>query len=649
MEGKKSNKLAVVIGVITLVILGYVLFITLYNQIIAQNEGFFYIFLFGGILVLVFVLLSLITKLIAISPTDDSGIVWNILESLALIVLSCLFFWIRFRYSTSLAADETLFYREAAFLADGTLTESLDVVNKLLRNPMDYAYGKLLGFIFMISGEDPEIVLYYNAVVIILTAFFAYRCARLIGGRLIGILAYIASLFIPSQSYGVYSYNSEYLFALFIFICLDIYLFLYLRDNLHMALRIVLDIVLGISLAFLLYIEPVALIFVLAMLFHSICFRRKESNNNILNYLLPVFVAAVMVFLLLLVKANTLGTDYGDTFMGISSRFNPSTNYETGMTYELKEIYDEFQKDVNDQTKNIVDNYYFLERNDGKTISAIEASWLSLGTNLFYMFVLVLSVGCVFFMLRVRDDKVIPILLCFLAGFFIVFLKATKDTNSFYFFEILIVIACCGLRYMYENHHPELSDKKAAQEENGEEAEPELTEEELELKLEEERIRAKALIFIGENDILYNQLKEEEHERVLALREKAKKEKEEEEKAQKGKKKGKKNKKIKNDSYSEENAGDEWENEGDDQIVKPKKGEPLENPLPVPKKHKSKPMEFDSDIKKGKDSKKKNKSKDSDKDYDPDEEFDDYESHDLEASLDDEEADEDYDDFDYWE
>ena len=60
---QKSGKATIIIGVITLIVIAFILFSTLYDQIIAQNEGFFYMLIFGGILVLVFVLINLITKL----------------------------------------------------------------------------------------------------------------------------------------------------------------------------------------------------------------------------------------------------------------------------------------------------------------------------------------------------------------------------------------------------------------------------------------------------------------------------------------------------------------------------------------------------------------------------------------------------------
>ncbi|MCR5735955.1 MAG: hypothetical protein K6G22_15250 [Lachnospiraceae bacterium] len=645
MEEKKSNKLSIVIGVIALMLLGYVLFVTLYSQIIAQNEGFFYIFLFGGILVLVFVLLTLIIKLIAISPTEGSGFVWNIAEALALIVISIVFFVMRFQYSTSMPVDETLFYKAASFMYEGTLSGSLDIVNKLLRTPIDMTYARVLSIVFMVFGERPDIVIYMNAVVIMLCSFFAYRCARQIGGRLIGLITFFATLFIPSQSFGVYSYYSEYIFALFIFICMDIYLKLLDSEEMNKILKIIHDVLLGINTAVLLTIEPVAIIFVFNMILHTVFFKK---NYDRFKHLMITTIAAVIVFsLLVLLKVESLGVEVGDVFSGFNNRFDPTTNYATGMSYDGRDIYEEFKNDINDQTKAIMDNYYFMTKRNGATISPIQASWMSLGTNLLYMFILVLCIGCVFFMIRVSDDRVIPLLMLLIGIMYAVFVKSTKDYNSFYFFEILIVIGCCGLRYMYENHHPyavenlDTASLLSGEDTSSQEGEAEEFSEE---EQEELMRRARALIFVGDNEVYYEAIKKQERkeleERIKNRGKKpAKSETEataaadESQKAEKAPAKTKKTTEkadiekaetTEDDNYAsldyasdedadetslEENIKDkkkgkkdkkaEKKKEGkkEEKIHKPAKGEMLENPLPVPKKHKSKPMEFDEEVK----------------------------------------------------
>ena len=80
-----------IISIASLVVLGYIFFISVYNQIIVQSGGVFYVIIFGGILILAFVLLSLVTKLIEITGEIRDNTMWNIVEVLLLCLLSYLF------------------------------------------------------------------------------------------------------------------------------------------------------------------------------------------------------------------------------------------------------------------------------------------------------------------------------------------------------------------------------------------------------------------------------------------------------------------------------------------------------------------------------------------------------------------------------
>ena len=82
-------------ALISLAMFGYLLFFTVYRQMIDQNEGFFYVIVFGGILVLAFILLSLMTKLLAFSHDVEDSVGFIILEVLLLLTFSVLFVRLR--------------------------------------------------------------------------------------------------------------------------------------------------------------------------------------------------------------------------------------------------------------------------------------------------------------------------------------------------------------------------------------------------------------------------------------------------------------------------------------------------------------------------------------------------------------------------
>ena len=581
---QKSGKATIIIGVITLITVVFILFSTLYDQIIAQNEGFFYMLIFGGILLLVFVLINLITKLIAISPQSMNSIGYTILELFLIVLIGVFFVISRLKYENTLSVEDSLFYRAAVFINDGTLSGSLDVVTKSLNNPVDYAYAVLLSVIFKISGVDPGTVIYVNIALIIMTALFAAHISHAAGGRACAVIAFFASLFIPSQAYAVYSYNSVPLFALVVFITVDLYTQIFLYRDMKPWKRITLDCFLGVSAAVMFITDPVTIIFIILLIIHFFIY--SDRNLKSLSVTLGVLIGVFLILAAL--KAGSLGVPVSDVLSHCVSRFNVTENEETGEKYELSEVYESFQKEINNQNQNITENYYFLFKEDGTGISAIEASWLQLATNLIYMFSLVLSDSCVIYMFRSRNINAVVIMLMSMGMLFTAFFKAIADANGFYIFEILIIFACAGLSYMYENQHPEAfveEDIWDTVEDHEEEEEVyELTEEEREEILR----RARALIFIGEDDELYEEIKRDEEEERQRLAAETEKENEE------GAGTEMKGKKAPADEYE----GDHEDEVSEDHTVKrrkPKSGEPLENPLPGPAEHVGRSLDFDDD------------------------------------------------------
>ncbi|HOO29063.1 MAG TPA: hypothetical protein PLU43_11415, partial [Lachnospiraceae bacterium] len=133
---EKGDVFSIITAVLTLAVLGYVLFISVFNQIVAQNEGFFYMIVFGGILVLAFLLLSLMTRLFAISNEFEDRKLWHVLEAVVLVLLAIFFIRSRLSYTSSLPAEETVFYRTAVLMNKQTLSVAgMDLIPQLMRNP----------------------------------------------------------------------------------------------------------------------------------------------------------------------------------------------------------------------------------------------------------------------------------------------------------------------------------------------------------------------------------------------------------------------------------------------------------------------------------------------------------------------------------
>ncbi len=553
---QKGGKATITIGIITLIALVYILFSTIYNQIIAQNEGFFYMIVFGGILVLVFVLLSLITKLIAISPQSTGSIVFTILEVCMMFAMGFFFLYKRFQFVSSLSVEDSLFYRAATFINDNTLSGSLDVVTKSLQNPTDYAYAVLLSIVFKFTSPVPEAVIYVNASVILMTAIFAAHIARALGGRVCAFIAFASTLIIPSQAYAVYSYNSVILFTLVVFICLDLYIHIYMAEEMSTLKRVLLDGLLAFFAAVMLITEPVSIILMVLIIVHYLIF----SRDNLKAFFITLGGFLLVFFIFIILKGYSLGVSMPEVLSYSVSRFDFTENEETGESYEFSDVYESFEENINNQNRNITENYYFLTKVDGSTISAIQSSWLQLASSLLYMFSLILSISCVIFLFRSKNNKAVPIMLMSIGMLFTVFFRVQTGSSGFFVFEILLVFGCAGISYMYENQHPEAfveEDIWSVEKEEEEEEEEELSEEEKEELLR----RARALIFIGEDDELYEQIKEEEEEERERLKASAGKGAKKEEKSKAVKKEEKEEEQDEEETAEEEQEAEEEEEE----------------------------------------------------------------------------------------
>ena len=71
MENKKADPILMIFAAVALIATAYVLYMTVFEQIISQNQGYFYAVVFGFILLVLFLLCNLFTKLIAISAGEQ--------------------------------------------------------------------------------------------------------------------------------------------------------------------------------------------------------------------------------------------------------------------------------------------------------------------------------------------------------------------------------------------------------------------------------------------------------------------------------------------------------------------------------------------------------------------------------------------------
>lgn len=456
MDSKKvlSTK---IISIISLIVLGYIFFISVYNQIIVQSGGFFFVIIFGGILILAFVLLSLVTKLIEITSEIKDNFMWNFVEILLICNLAYLFFAFRLSYHSSVPAEETIIYRAASLMRAGEMGDKgMDMFNHLILYPSQYVYAAVLSVFMGIADSGSRAMITLNAIVLILTAFVMDRVVRKIAGRACGVIAALCTLFIPSQSFAVYSYSSEFFFCLILLIAMDLFLILIGTEEHDANKELIVSSLLGAVTALLCFTEPLMIICVIIFAVYFVLLKKGEGSIRIKPVAAMAGIAIAVLLILTLVKSMSLNTDIGSVISGSFSRFKLTRNLDTDEKYPIGEVFEHFHNNLDNQNTNVNDNYNFLVNEKGEAYSRTQNAWFSLGTQMSYMFVIVMSIACAFYMFKDKKKDAIPGFLLLIGCFLVLFFRSTDEASTFFMFQILIIAAGCGLYYMYMNHHPEL-------------------------------------------------------------------------------------------------------------------------------------------------------------------------------------------------
>lgn len=525
-----------------------------------------------------FVLLSLMTKLVAISRDGSDGFIWVLLEIVFIIGLSYLFVRMRTAYSSSIPAEESDLYRAATLISEGTLSVGgMDVMPKLLSNPAIFYFSYFISIIFKFTGEGPEVFVYLNTVFALLTALLVYLITRKCGDKICSLVAFMATLFMPTIGFSVYNYDAGLFFSFIILLALYLSIIPLNRKN-PGAGSVIAVIFAGLIWGLCIAMEPVSIIALLLLLAFN--YRKKEE----IKFLLITFVLAVLLYFgLVYLESVYIEEEFMKVLLSGLMRFSPVRG-DNGSVLTAKEIFDGFNNAIDSHQSAVSDNYFFLSKEDGTTFSAMAAAWLQLGNQLLYMFVLVLSIACSFYMIRSSHPRIMPVLSMIIASFIMSFLCNNNDYNTDYFLVFLIMSGAIALPYMYDNHHA-LADKNLNEFLGTDEEAPV----EEHVQTEEERVafllRSQALIFVGANDAEYNRIKEEERISAEILRLKKSQEM------------------IHNTELPVVEAKPEESTPVPQNIqITPEPVEPeekiefLENPLPLPPEHVPKQLDFDADF-----------------------------------------------------
>lgn len=522
----KKNASFIVTVALSMIILAYITFVTVYEQILSQNNGFFNVIIFGVVLVLVFIFITLLARIITVrtdkktDASNDSSVVLQILISIGIIAIFVFFTMSRLNFSSTIPPSEAPLYRTAQYIISGQLLQGADIHSHIIAYPADFTFGFVLSKVFLIFEESPKVFIAVNIAMMLITAIFLYLSVKLIAGQACATVSIIIMMFMPNHAYLIYAYTAElFTSALFMIMFFLFELLIYRRFKSN-NLPLFISILAGIFGGLCIFCEPViilAIIVFTAWLFES---KKQVFSCNIL----PLIIAVSEMLVLSFIKSLMIGTGFFDVLKGIFMCFAPGHMREDGAEpFSLKGLYSGITGRLNSPSRYINDTFYFLTDKSGKSLSANQAIWLDLANQLVYIFMLILCVLCIVYILRVSYDKIVPAFSVFSVLFIGQILGGTNSVCYIYFTCVIILIGSTTIYYMYLNHHPDYAvyiTNREIRRENEIKANAdgsEINEDESEVSdnykesVSPELIkRARALVFVGEDDELYERIKEEE-------------------------------------------------------------------------------------------------------------------------------------------
>lgn len=517
-----------VAAAVALIATVYVFYITVFEQIISQNQGYFYAVIFGFILLVLFLLCNLFTKLIAISVGEQRNSYRRLVITIGLVVIAGLFLVTRMKYTTSLYPGESPIYRGALAMADGTYSQNHDIIDSACANPAQYPYSFILSLIFRVVEPGATPFLWTNAFFIILCGFLTYKIVRTFTNQMCGLFSAILCALIPSQTFAVYTFSSEPMVAaIFLGAVLTlISLFSYNKRVKEMddfgdegdrnLAGLIFTIVGAVLIGLLLFVEPFMIIPILLMIIAAYIGR----NSKALNMLVAFAVGIVIMVLLCFAKTAHMQVDFGKVMTGEISAFDPTTNFNSGEVSDFTDVFHSFNTQLASTDKNITENYmYISEMNGAGAYTEMSVSWVIVLNQIMYMFVLMMTISCMILAVKEQKDYVVTISTLIVGSFLMLLFQQNRDNQMFLFITVFIIASSTGIHYLYLDHHPELKvsiNALDALEKTGRKEIAAATRSNLKNAAQMTEAdfvkRAKALIFIGSDEDLYRQIKEEEHE-----------------------------------------------------------------------------------------------------------------------------------------
>ena len=152
----------------------------------------------------------------------------------------------------------------------------------------------------------------------------------------------MCTIFIPSQSFAVYSYSSEVFFCALLLLSIDLWLIVMEADDSDRKKQLILSGLFGLSLALLCFVEPLMILAVPVFIVGFIIRYKNDDKDPSVMTAVAAAAFILIFFVMTFIKSASLGTGFGDVVSGGLSRYKLSTNIETSEKYTAGEVFGKF-------------------------------------------------------------------------------------------------------------------------------------------------------------------------------------------------------------------------------------------------------------------------------------------------------------------
>ncbi|MDD3414028.1 MAG: hypothetical protein PHY47_08505 [Lachnospiraceae bacterium] len=312
--------------------------------------------------------------------------------------------------------------------------KSVGVLKQLSENPSNYGFLKIASLILALFGYKYSVLIRANLVVQMIASLFAYQVSRNLFGKVSGVLSFAILMIIPSQIHLSFFLFWDFYYLCILFLTVLIYAKLCELQERGKGLIIkgLLFIFVSIFSAYIVFLKPYSIFLVLGFLIYPFIAQKREKSqwiSNLLKSCTYIIVTMGVFGLLLYGKSKDLGVSYQELCNTYEEDFLLNDYFvEANVTPAtlLQESLRRFESVF--ATDSYMDSYY--------------KSFRPLDNQMIYLNICFMALISLIFLLFERKREIFPLILYFVGVSIALIIKNGTDMEHVVLLPIMAVL--CG-------------------------------------------------------------------------------------------------------------------------------------------------------------------------------------------------------------